>query len=215
MAQTPQPVLPPPTPQQQPPVAPRVTFNNGMLTVVAENSRLGDVLQAIRARTGAAMDVAAGAAGERVVVQLGPAPPRQVLVSLLNASRLNYAIVGSDTNPDAIQRVLVTPAVAGNGEGAPANTAAAAEEPAQQPAEEVNTEAPDDQPQPTPQPQPAITPNQPLIPNNQAPNSQPPATERNPAENTPKTPEQLLQELQRMQQQKQQQQQNPPEKPPV
>src|SRR3954452_24681631 len=44
----PAPPPPPPTLAQQPPVAPTVTYRNGLLSIDAPNSTLGDVLNAIR-----------------------------------------------------------------------------------------------------------------------------------------------------------------------
>ena len=66
----PQEVLPL-TPEQRPAAAPLVIYLNGKLSISAKNSTLGDVLRAIAAKTGAAIDVPENA-NERVVSQLGP-----------------------------------------------------------------------------------------------------------------------------------------------
>jgi hypothetical protein len=119
----PEPVLPPqPLPQppepepltleQMPAIPPQVTFQNGQLTIVAQNSTLGDILRAVRSQTGAAVEVPANAT-ERVVGQLGPALARDVLASLLNGSLFNYMILGSESDPSALQRVILTPKPAG------------------------------------------------------------------------------------------------------
>ena len=51
---------PPPTPltlAQKPAVAPKVQYQNGELTIVAENSTLGDILRAVHQQTGAVVDL--------------------------------------------------------------------------------------------------------------------------------------------------------------
>src|ERR1700693_5969604 len=53
----PAPPPPPPTLEQMPAVPPKVRFINGLLTIVAENSTLNDVLRAVRAQTGAAVEI--------------------------------------------------------------------------------------------------------------------------------------------------------------
>jgi hypothetical protein len=75
--------------------------------VSAKNSTLGDILRAISAKTGASIDIPEGA-NERVVSQLGPAPPRDVMTALLNGSHFNYVMVGTETNPDAVAHVILT-----------------------------------------------------------------------------------------------------------
>src|SRR5204862_2438982 len=80
-----------------------------LLAIRAENSTLAAILSAVRARTGANVDIPAGAAMERVAAHDGPAPPRDALASLLNGSRFDYIIVGSLENPDGIRRLILTP----------------------------------------------------------------------------------------------------------
>jgi hypothetical protein len=68
---------------------------------------LGDILKAVRAQTGAEVDFP-GNASERVVGNFGPAPARDVLTSLLNGSHFNYLLLGSATDPAALDRVILT-----------------------------------------------------------------------------------------------------------
>ena len=100
------PVLPPPTLAQQPASAPEVSFQGGQLTISAQNSTLGDILKAVRAQTGATIDLP-GNAPERVVGNFGPAPARDVLTALLNGSHFNYVLLGSPTDPGALDRVIL------------------------------------------------------------------------------------------------------------
>lgn len=189
---------------------PQVSYQRGGgLTIVANNSTLGDILSAVRARTGAVIEGLAGTAGERVVARIGPGPPREVLAALLNGSRFDYIILGSIEDPNAVRRVILTPK---QGAGAPPTSASA---PA---AASVN-------------PPPATGKGIPLVPGirprtlpeeneeqevmgpEEAPEVQEESPQPPPAQTAPgappqvKTPEQLLQELQKMQQQEQQQQQ--------
>ncbi len=107
-APTPQPAPPPPPPtlEQMPASAPRVSFRNGQLTIAAENSTLADILRAVRAQTGAAVEIPSNAT-ERVVSHLGPGPARDVLASLLNGSHFNYVMLGSPTNPAVVERIVL------------------------------------------------------------------------------------------------------------
>ena len=111
------PPLPPgPLPQvpldQLPAVAPQVSYQNGSLTIVAENSTLGDILREVRKRTGASIDVP-GNATERVATRLGPGPARDILTTLLNGTSFNYVMVGSAGDPTALASVVLTPRPAG------------------------------------------------------------------------------------------------------
>ncbi len=206
---------PPPTLEQMPPTPPQVTYQNGMLTIVAQNSTLSDILGAVRARTGAAIELPAGSGAERVVARVGPLPPRDALDSLLEGSKFNYLILSSEQQPEAVQRVVLTvrPATAVAGSSPPAGA-----QPVFRPgvpatamqADEGDDEsaAGDDVPEPEPVqaepiPQPQVQPGV----------AQPQAQPTQPNQNV-KTPEQLLQELQRMQQQQQQQPRPPGQIPP-
>jgi hypothetical protein len=90
-----------------PAAAPRVGFQSGLLTIVAQNSTLGDILRDVHKLTGAAIDIPPNA-NERVVTRLGPGAPRDVLASLLNGSSFNYVMLGSDTDPAAVTSVVLT-----------------------------------------------------------------------------------------------------------
>lgn len=227
----PQPPPPPPTLEQQPAVAPEVLYRGGLLTIIARNSTMSDVLAAVRRVTGANIDRPPSGGGERVVGQFGPGLPRDVLNHLLNGSRYDYVILGSATRPGAIDRVLLTQ------RGAPTQGAAVAantqnqppQHPGVQPPAEEQTE-PDTEPEvdsedmtvpereqeaaPAQEPtqmQREPAPGQP--PQGQAPQAQPPDQNQPNQQGQPnvKSPEELLRELQQMQQQ---QQQKPPDQEP-
>ncbi|HEV8524827.1 MAG TPA: hypothetical protein VGQ71_10035 [Terriglobales bacterium] len=217
-----QPPPPPPTPEQMAPSPPQVRFQQGQLTIVAVNSTLGDVLNAVRAQTGANIELPAGFGSERVMARLGPGPAADVLASLLHGSKLNYIILGDSANPSAIRTVVLTPgrpAPPGGPAGGPAVASAPVKPqgyqgyipPMNQPDSEPEMGQPDeqvsevpDEVSPSPQQQPPAT----QVPGqqNQVP-GQPtaqPAVQQPDSSSTPdqqpavKTPEQLLQELRKL-----------------
>jgi hypothetical protein len=117
----PAPALPPPTLAQLPASPPQVSFKDGKLTISAQNSTLGDVLKAVRAQTGATIDLP-GTAPERVVGHFGPAPARDVLTALLNGSHFNFVLLGSSTDPGALDRVILMAKSGGAAENRPQPT---------------------------------------------------------------------------------------------
>lgn len=90
-----------------PPIA---SYHEGSLAVEAQNATLGDVLESIRVSTGAVID--APVLEERVSVQLGPRPPAQAIVGLLEGLHLNYVILGGTSEQDRLLHIIVTPKTA-------------------------------------------------------------------------------------------------------
>ncbi len=200
----PAPPPPPPTPEQMPAVPPQVHYSQGQLTIVAENSTLADILRAVRAQTGAAVEVPPNAT-ERVVTHLGPGPARDVLAALLNGSHFNYVMLGSAAHPDSVDRVILT-----------SKSGSVPETPPPAPVAQSNNEVQMDDPGP----QGMDIAEQPV--DNPAGDSGNEDNQDQPADGQQqvKTPEQLLRELQQQQllqqqlQQQQQQQQQAPAPPP-
>lgn len=108
------------------PVPPRVTFENGQLTIDAPNSTLGDILRAVRKQTGAEIDVPD--ARERVATTIGPGPAQEVMAQLLNGSRFNYVLLGSPEDPKALTRVVLVARSASEMANHPAPAQAAADQ---------------------------------------------------------------------------------------
>src|SRR5271166_2383097 len=104
----PQTPAPPPTLEQTPPTPPQVTYTNGQLTIIAQNATLSQVLRSVQSQTGASIEMPSGAPSERMVGQLGPGLPRDVLNALLNGSKFNYIILGVAGNPGEVQKVILT-----------------------------------------------------------------------------------------------------------
>jgi hypothetical protein len=84
-----------------------VIFQNGKLTINANNSTLGDILEIVGEKTGAVIDLP-DAAEERVVTQIGPGQPREVIAALLNGSHFNYVVVGTEVDANAVARIVLT-----------------------------------------------------------------------------------------------------------
>ena len=187
-------------PEQMPATPPHVAFANGQLTITSQNSTLGDILRAVRNQTGAAVEVPANAT-ERVAGNFGPGPARDVLSSLLNGSHFNYLLLGSATNPDALEHVILTVKSGTTAEAAanvPAETASATPPvPADNP-EMTSEDSPDQAQEAT-----DIFAEDPATQSEDQ--SQNPFGQAN-AGNT-RTPEQMLQDLQRQQEMQQQIQQ--------
>ena len=96
------------TPAELPPVVPQITWDGEQLSISAENSTLGSVLDAVKQTLGADIDVPPAAARERIVVHLGPGPAREVLSSLLTGTSFDYIIQAADDDPMGVQSVILT-----------------------------------------------------------------------------------------------------------
>jgi len=169
---------PPPAPlnpEQMPPVAPQVIYRNGLLSIVAENSTLSDILHAVGARTGATVEAPPNLSSQRVAARLGPAAPREVLADLL--SGLDYIVVGASSDPDAIRSIVVS-------NSAPFSSLPPPKMPARPPVQP---------PEPVTEPEPAVA--------QQPPPQTLPQGESNVRPPQAKTPEELLEELRKLQEQ--------------
>lgn len=204
---------PPPTPEHGPSSPPQVSFQAGQLTIEARNSTMSDVLNAVKQKTGAAVEMPM-VSSERVVGVFGPGAPRDVMAQLLNGSHYDYVLLGSPADPGALKKIVLMARAAGP-EQAPQQQQAS--QPYQQNqnlqavpevdtdqgvTEENSSEVP-----PEVQQQQDVQQEEPQQPDQNLQQEQ-----GQPGQNGPvvKTPEQLLRELQQQQQQ-QQQQQNPPQ----
>jgi hypothetical protein len=218
VAETPQVPPIPLTPEQMPPTPPHITYQNGLLTIDARNATLSQVLRSVQGQTGASIEMPSSAANERVMMQLGPGRPRDVLNTLLNGSRFNYIILGMTDNPGGVQKIILTTrqnaptavnTAQNNGPGPGPQQYQQADDPPEEDLAPPDPEAdnPPESPQ-VPPPPGRFRPGQ--VPIRSPDTNEPPQDNGNQPTGV-KTPEQLLQELQNMQQQQQryQQQLNP------
>src|SRR5208283_425511 len=83
----------------------RVSYDGGMLRIRAERATLAEVLFEVQRQTQAEIAIPAGAEQEQVAADLGPAPARDVLGSLLNGSAYNFIFVGSELS---LERVILS-----------------------------------------------------------------------------------------------------------
>ena len=161
---------------------------------------MSDVLNAVRQKTGANVDMPAGS-GERVVGQFGPGAPRDVMAQLLNGSHYDYVLLGSAADPHALNKIVLM-AKSNGPEPAPNPQAS------QQQGDNENLQAvPDVESENPVETGGEATPNMPEQPQEEPQADQ--GDQSQDQQNGPvvKTPEQLLRELQ---QQQQQQNQNAP-----
>lgn len=193
-----------PTPEQGPSSPPQVTFQGGQLTIVARNSTMSDVLNAVKQKTGAAVDMPA-VSSERVVGVFGPGAPRDIIAQLLNGSHYDYVLLGSPADPGALKKIVLMARVAG-----PEAASQQQQQISQQVSNPQNPPQVDEEPD-TELPAPdAAEVQQAPDEESQQPDQNLQQENQNPNGPVVKTPEQLLRELQQQQQQ-QQQQQNPPQ----
>src|ERR1051325_7898243 len=198
--------------EQKPAVPPKVTYQNNQLTIVAENSTLGDVLRAVKTQTGASVDLPANT-NARVVANLGPGPSRDVLAHLLNGTLFNYVLLGTVNDPAAVGKIVLIPKPVGNEAQSAANVQPNMMQQQQNyPAVNMPNQGSDESEAADTEPPTAEEDN----PANTAEPEQPAPVPGNGQQPNQRTPEQLLQELQRqqmLQQQMQQQQQGNPQQP--
>jgi len=102
-----------------------VAYQNGLLTITAQNATLREIMDRVRESTGAVVE--APALNERVTVQLGPQPPAIVIAALLEGSPVNYVIVGGAGDANAIRAIQVTSETVAGPEPAPSPAVAEAE----------------------------------------------------------------------------------------
>jgi hypothetical protein len=88
-------------------VAQFIEYQDGKLRIIAEDSTLDRVLQAVSQVTGTRIELPSGLQPERIAVTLGPAPMADVIRALLDSSRFNYVILGSPSHPENISSVVI------------------------------------------------------------------------------------------------------------
>lgn len=198
----------------------QITLDNGLLTVAATNASLNGLIREIARKTG--MKVSGAVAEDRVFGTYGPDVPQKVLATLLDGTGSNILILSNAA--DAPQQLILTPRTGAatppdpnanlgqNDEeddsapppGAPVVLSAPRARPAVQPGR-VDTpvlppEAATDRTTPSPAPEAVVFP--PSDSTGNASGAPPDAT--TPAASspdTPKTPQQIFEQLQRLRQQ--------------
>jgi hypothetical protein len=152
-------VIASPAPVPANPDGVRVVVGKGQLEIHAHNATLSEVLFQVQRQTGAEIAIPAGTEQQRVIGDFGPGTASEVLAQLLNGSDLNFVVVGSPNNPDALRSVILTHRGPGFAEYVPGNNAPppadsappdnSASQPGSEPARQPEENA---QPQPPPPP---------------------------------------------------------------
>jgi hypothetical protein len=90
------------------PQRPTINYDNGLLSIDADNAVLSDVLYAIAEKTGAAVQLPmSDGMLDRVALKMGPVTSRQLLTTLLEGSRFTYFIV--EDSAGGLQKLILTP----------------------------------------------------------------------------------------------------------
>jgi hypothetical protein len=100
---------------------PEVSYDQGQLTIIAENVSLSVVLDAVRRVMGADIEMPPGAGNQLIWVRSGPGPARRVLRDLLDGTELDYVIQASETDVDGIRSVLLSARSKGSDTPEPGN----------------------------------------------------------------------------------------------
>jgi hypothetical protein len=85
-----------------------VYFRRGLLSISSNKASLSEVLFAVHQQTGAEIAIPAGSEQEQVVAEIGPAPAPEVLSQLLNGSKFNFMILSSTSDPQSLDRVILS-----------------------------------------------------------------------------------------------------------
>jgi hypothetical protein len=96
-----------------PPKKVEVTLQDDKLRLVSNKASLAEVLNELHAQLNADIPIPAGAEQEMVAVVLGPGTQREVISKLLEGSRYNFIIVGTDQDANKVERVILSPKTPG------------------------------------------------------------------------------------------------------
>ncbi len=105
-------------PDALPPPRLQVSFNNGLLSIRADKATFAEVLDEVHRKVGTVIaftssnDNGAGAqqiaAQDKVYTDLGPASAREVLTSLLDGSRFNFVMMGSERSASDVRSIVLS-----------------------------------------------------------------------------------------------------------
>jgi hypothetical protein len=205
-------------------VPPQVTFEDGQLSIIADNARLSEIMTALRAVMGVDVDLPPSVARQRIWVRLGPGPARKILRDLLDNTELDYVIQASETDPDGIRSVALSVRSKTAEQRAPGSRLARGTNPRTIPPESSNPAEAPDQDSSTPAESAAVTnpdPAEPPLPPADGPSraakvaSAPVASDSSLSRpGGTGSSEQMIQQLQSMYQQRRQMQIQQNQKPP-
>jgi hypothetical protein len=102
------PSAPPPPPKKV-----EIKLQDDKMSLVSNKASLAEVLNELHAQLNADIPIPAGAEQELVAVVLGPGTQREVISKLLEGSRYNFIIVGTDQDANKVERVILSPKTPG------------------------------------------------------------------------------------------------------
>lgn len=97
-----------PEPSQPPPAPPIAQLTGGKLIIRANGQNFASVLESVRSVTGVKVEMPPGANSDPVFLNFGPADVRDGLIALLDGSKYNYMIVGSEQDSRIVRRLVLT-----------------------------------------------------------------------------------------------------------
>jgi hypothetical protein len=112
------------------PALSRVSCTDRMLAIYADNARLTEILDRVAKCTGATVDAPAEA-DDVISTRLGPAPPLQVLIALLDRTRFDFLITSAARDASEICVVKLMPRSSTPAPAPPRQTASVADQAAQ------------------------------------------------------------------------------------
>jgi hypothetical protein len=89
-----------------PHIAPQVTVIGGTLTIQAADNSLNEVLRAVSRQTNIPIEGRLDG-DERVAAKIGPAPLRDVLLTLLQGSHYSFVLMSKDSQPQAVEKIVL------------------------------------------------------------------------------------------------------------
>jgi hypothetical protein len=101
---------------------PLVSYEDGQLTIVAENVSLSAVFDALRRVMGANIEMPPGVADKLIWIRSGPGPARRVLRDLLDGTELDYVIQASEADADGVRSVFLSTRSKGADAGEPGSS---------------------------------------------------------------------------------------------
>jgi AMIN domain len=135
-----------------------VQYANGQLEIHAHDAPLYDVLAMIHQQTGAEITIPPFTRDEHVVGDFGPASASEVLAQLLNGTNMNFVVVASPTDPNALRNVVLSLRPEGGAEYIPHDNSAQAVNPAPSDNNEAPAPVVEPRPEDIPQSQPPDAP---------------------------------------------------------
>ncbi len=97
-----------PEPEQSVVPPPVAQVTDGKLTIRANGQDFALVLESVRSVTGLAVEMPPGVSSDPVFLSVGPTSVTDALIALLDGTRYNYIIVGSEQDSRTVKKLILT-----------------------------------------------------------------------------------------------------------